>query len=181
MRGDVPSRSAVVEAAKEPEKAVEILTKPGGRGRDRIRGRAFLNREPPKGGGRARLSCLLSLATFVTFRKLPMGRRNLTPDQASLLRGRRYNGTKRTHAEAGALKSRDQNDPGRTAERATISARREAVRGSVRTSLRATLARSWSLVSAEGLFKTLGFDVDRGDQGAYKSGCRLSWTLDRHP
>jgi phage N-6-adenine-methyltransferase len=28
MRGDVPSRSAVVEAAREPERAVEILTKP---------------------------------------------------------------------------------------------------------------------------------------------------------
>ena len=41
----------------------------------------------------------------------------LTPDQMSLLRGRRYNRAKKTYSEAGALKSRDQIDPGRTADR----------------------------------------------------------------
>ncbi|MDW7730685.1 MAG: hypothetical protein SCJ94_11910 [Bacillota bacterium] len=40
------------------------------------------------------------------------GRRNLTPDQMRLLRGRRYNRVKMTKAEAGAIGggSKDQND-----------------------------------------------------------------------
>ncbi len=46
-----------------------------------------------------------------------LGRRNLTPDQMRLLRGRRYNRQKKTYSEAGALKSRDHNDPGRTADK----------------------------------------------------------------
>jgi len=49
--------------------------------------------------------------------KNQLGRRNLTPDQMRLLRGRRYNRAKKSYSEAGALKSRDQIDPGRTADR----------------------------------------------------------------
>jgi hypothetical protein len=37
-----------------------------------------------------------------------LGRRNLTPDQASLLRGRRYNRLKKSHG--GDRRSNDQND-----------------------------------------------------------------------
>ena len=42
-----------------------------------------------------------------------LGRRNLHPDQASYLRGKRYNGEKLTKADAGAIggSSKDQNDP----------------------------------------------------------------------
>lgn len=46
-----------------------------------------------------------------------LGRRNLTPDAFKLLLGRRYNRTKKSYVEAGALKSRGQIDPGRTAEK----------------------------------------------------------------
>jgi phage N-6-adenine-methyltransferase len=51
-----------------------------------------------------------------------LGRRNLTPEQMSLLRGRRYNRLKKTKAEAGAKggASKDQNDtclPDSTSER----------------------------------------------------------------
>ena len=43
-----------------------------------------------------------------------LGRRNLHPDQASYLRGKRYNAEKLTFSEAGAKRvaSLDQNDPG---------------------------------------------------------------------
>jgi hypothetical protein len=44
--------------------------------------------------------------------KNQLGRRNLTPDQMSLLRGRRYNRAKKTKAEAGSMggSSKGQND-----------------------------------------------------------------------
>ena len=35
-----------------------------------------------------------------------LGRRNLTPDQRSLLRGRRYDRTKPTRAQTGAMKGK---------------------------------------------------------------------------
>lgn len=45
-----------------------------------------------------------------------LGRRNLTPDQMSLLRGRRYNRAKKAHGVRGPEKM-DQNDPSSTAEK----------------------------------------------------------------
>ena len=47
-----------------------------------------------------------------------LGRRNLTPDQRSILRGRRYNRTKKSMADAGSMKALDKvsEAPVRTAE-----------------------------------------------------------------
>jgi len=46
-----------------------------------------------------------------------LARRNLTPEQVSLIRGRRYNRIKKTPSEAGAIKSYDQNDHSLTSKK----------------------------------------------------------------
>lgn len=67
----------------------------------------------PCGCTRTRQTRILKAVFLIDANQL--GRRNLRPEQMSLLRGRRYNRTKKTHG--GQRESSPQNDDLKTAER----------------------------------------------------------------